>query len=180
LHFYFPIDILPIIYNYLKELRVKFKIAYLADYPQFIPTIGEWLFNQWGRLSPDGSLEKSVLKVQASTNKDRVPFVLVAISNAKPLGIVCVVENDLETRADLTPWLAGVLVLPAYRHYGVGRELCLQAEKEMQSLGIKKAYLFTPDKQPFYAKMGWQKLEDTLYRDEEVSVMEKDIKLVAP
>ncbi len=83
--------------------------------------------------------------------------------------------QDMSTRPDLTPWLAGVFVAPDQRGKGIGSALVQAIEAKALELGISRLYLFTPDKQHFYARLGWSPLEWTDYRTERVLIMQKDL-----
>jgi GNAT superfamily N-acetyltransferase len=73
----------------------------------------------------------------------------------------------------LTPWLGGVFVLPEHRRRGVASALCRAAEEKAWSLGFKALYLFTPDQQSLYARLGWKKAERAVWRGLESDIMIK-------
>jgi N-acetylglutamate synthase-like GNAT family acetyltransferase len=79
---------------------------------------------------------------------------------------------------DLTPWLAAVYIKTDCRGLGIGSQLVQALMDEAKILGLERFYLFTPNRASFYARLGWQVLEETAYRGEQVTVMvyEIDIK----
>jgi putative hydrolase of the HAD superfamily len=49
-------------------------VSFLADKKQFIPTIAQWYFNEWGRLTPSRSLEDIAIKVSAMAESRATVF----------------------------------------------------------------------------------------------------------
>jgi N-acetylglutamate synthase-like GNAT family acetyltransferase len=56
----------------------------------------------------------------------------------------------------------------------VGTALVHKAVIEAQRLGVENVYLYTLDKQQFYARRGWSVLERVEYRGWDVVIMEID------
>ena len=48
-----------------------------------------------------------------------VPLTVVASIEGVPVGSASLLEEDMETHADLSPWLASVFVLPTSRRQGI-------------------------------------------------------------
>ena len=78
----------------------------------------------------------------------------------------------MDTRPDLYPWLASVFVPAAHRQRGIGSALVRRAMEEAHSIGVPSLYLFTPDRERLYARIGWSVIERTVYRDLSVVVMQ--------
>ncbi len=148
-------------------------ISFLADTPQHLPTVASWIFDEWDHLIPGFTLEKLEAKLKGYLNKDTVPLALVALSDGLPVGTASIQPEDMSTRPDLSPWLAAVYVAPDYRNKGIGAQLVKGIENAARSLGIRKLYLFTPDQEKFYARLGWSLMETTNYRDQQVVIMDK-------
>jgi hypothetical protein len=91
------------------------RIEYLADHPGFILPLARWHHEQWAYLRPDDSVEARVARLRAACGRGEVPTAFVAFSDAILLGSAMLVAHDMETRMELTPWLAGVFVGPDYR-----------------------------------------------------------------
>ena len=86
------------------------------------------------------------------------------------------VENDMTTRPELSPWLAGVFVPPELRGRGIGAALVERVVHEAGALGVPRLFLYIPGPGTLYRRLGWSVVERTLYRplwgDQEVTIME--------
>jgi N-acetylglutamate synthase-like GNAT family acetyltransferase len=90
---------------------------------------------------------------------------------------VCLKVHDMDTRLDLTPWLAGLYVKAPRRRQGIGITLVSAIEKKAHELGIERLYLYTPESEVFYSRLGWQIKERTEYHGYSVTLMQKEIVL---
>jgi N-acetylglutamate synthase-like GNAT family acetyltransferase len=146
-------------------------IKYLPPDQDVIKTIAEWVFKEWGHLNSGSSLERSTEKLHQRTESTEIPITLVAFDQDIPIGTASLVVNDMETHPQYTPWLANVYVVPEFRKNGVGSALCKAIAAEMKRLRIEKAFLFTPNNEAMYRRLGWQTIERVSYHGEEVVVM---------
>ena len=106
-------------------------------------------------------------------NRDGIPLTLIAFWDGQPAGTASIYVHDLDTRPDLSPWLAAVYVAPPYRKQGIGSELVKAVESAALRLKINRLYLFTPDQDHFYTRLGWSVLERVEYWNKTVVVMDK-------
>lgn len=148
-------------------------IAYLCDYPHFAPVIGRWLFDIWGHATPEKSLDDWVHSVAAHTHRDRLPLALVGLEGETLVGTAALHDYDMDTRRDLSPWLANVYVAAGYRRHAYGSQLVEAAVAEARRLGIDSLYLYTPDQERMYARLGWTALERCEYLGERVVIMQR-------
>jgi N-acetylglutamate synthase-like GNAT family acetyltransferase len=72
---------------------------------------------------------------------------------------------------ELTPWLGGVYVAPDHRRQGIGSALVVRAVDEASEISVERLYLYTPDQERFYTRLGWSVVEQCQYRGEDVVVM---------
>ena len=151
------------------------QISYLIDHPQFLPELARLHFEEWGYLSPHETLEERTQRLAGLCGRDEIPTALVAIIEQELVGSSLLVTHDMQTRKDLSPWLAGVYVKPAYRRRGIASSLVARIETEAARLNVSRLYLYTPSEAAFYARRGWQLLEETEYRGVAVTVMYKTI-----
>ena len=100
-----------------------------------------------------------------------IPETLIALDGDQVVGTASIVENDLSSRPDLSPWMASVYVDDRYRGQGVGSQIVRAIVAEASALGVKRLYLITHDRMSFYQRLGWEEIERVHYRGEDVTVM---------
>jgi GNAT superfamily N-acetyltransferase len=149
------------------------QIDYLADHPLLVPQLARLHFEQWGYLRPAESLEDRTRRLDACCGRGGVPSVVVALEGGTLCGSAMLVANDMETRPDLTPWLAGVYVVAARRGRGYGSALVQRVEAEASALGVRRLHLYTPGAADFYSRLGWSLDERCEYLGQQVVIMSK-------
>ncbi len=147
------------------------RIVNLADHPSLVPAVAGWHFSEWGHFDPTGSLESWTRDLAKETRRDRIPTTYVAMEGDKALGSVSLVEHDMLTRSDLSPWVASVFVAEDQRRHGIGSALVRHAVREAAGMGMEQLYLYTHSARDFYAGMGWQFLADDMYEGHMVAIM---------
>src|SRR5512146_707600 len=113
-------------------------IAYLADHKEVIPLLAQWFYKEWAYLNPGKTLADVEQLIGERTSTDRIPIALVAFDNQELLGTVCLKVHDMDTRLDLSPWLAGLYVAAPRRQQGIGTALVAAIENKAIELGIEK------------------------------------------
>jgi predicted N-acetyltransferase YhbS len=149
-------------------------VELLADHLALSEVIGRWHWDEWGAEDPGGSAELWAQALVAQAGRGQVPTFWVAFLDGSPIGSVALVENDMDTREDLTPWLGGLYVTPAFRGRGVGGQLIQTCQSAAAALGYRTLYLHTvvPD---FYARSGWAVVSKERYKGSGVVVMVRDL-----
>jgi N-acetylglutamate synthase-like GNAT family acetyltransferase len=140
-----------------------------------VPELAQLHFDEWKHLSPDVTLNDRVRKLQKMAASDDIPFVVVATDNDQLAGSAALVEQDMRTRTDLSPWLASVFVKTAFRNKGLGTRLVRRIENEAARRGVRKLYLFTEHARSLYSKLGWHDLETSEYEGVQVTVMFREL-----
>ncbi len=144
----------------------------LGDFPDSIPTLGEWHHREWSWLNPGKTLEDRIRKLEDSAVPGKIPCTFVAVSRGTLLGSASLIEEDMDTHRHLTPWLASVYIVSGQRGKGIGSLLVRGMMEEAKKLGIRRLYLFTPDRKHFYERLGWKVRETAPYRGQTVTIME--------
>ena len=149
-------------------------IEYLANWPEFIEELARLSFLEWQDVYEQrGQTLAYLLKIyQERMNIDRLPLTLVALLDAKLIGMVSLYFFDLPTRPDLDPWLGGLLVLPEWRNRGVATKLMHRATEEARKLKVSRLYLWTSSAALLYRKLGWQPIERIQYFGHDAVVMQ--------
>jgi predicted N-acetyltransferase YhbS len=151
------------------------RIEYLADHEDAIPELAEWFYREWSYLYPGKTLRDVRKAIAERTNKESIPIALVALEGAAVIGTICLKTLDMDTRSDLSPWLAGLYVSQPWRGRHVGTALVSAIEEKATALGVRRLYLYTPDAERFYSRLAWHTREITEYRGTRVTVMEKEL-----
>ncbi len=112
-----------------------------------------------------------ITRMQCYLSENFIPSTFIA-KDKKLLGSAAIVKNDMETRPELSPWLASVYVAPQYRNRGVGTELINHVIEKARLNNINKLYLFTPDQKLFYQRLGWHIIGEEVYHNYDVTIME--------
>ena len=151
------------------------KIDYLVKYKEYINTISEWLYNQWGYHYPEKTREDYLNGVKKRMNKKTVPTTFIAIENKKPVGTASLIEHDMDNHQHLTPWLADVYVKPEVRNQGIGTNLLSSVLTEAKDRAVGCVDLFTREAKNLYFKIGWEKLKTARYHGDIVDIMFYDL-----
>ncbi len=150
------------------------QIGDLFDHQEFIPTLAQWHHNEWSYLRPGDSVQARIKRLHDCCGRDGLPAAVVAFTDGTVLGSAMLVAHDMDTRPDLSPWLAGVFVAPEHRRRGIGAALVRGIIEDANLLGFQRLYLYTPSTEQFYARLGWSAVEWTSYRGVDVVVMSCD------
>jgi len=151
------------------------RISYLIEHPEYIPQLAQWLFQEWGSILRDETLEARIGKLMAHLNRDKLPIAWVAHANGQLLGTAALRVHDLEGREDLTPWLGGVFVASRFRRRGIGARLCRTVEDKALSRKAQTLYLFTLDKQAWYSRLGWTTFSPCVWHQRSGDIMCKQL-----
>src|SRR3989441_75245 len=128
------------------------EMGYLADHLKFLPTVAQWHHQEWGYLRAGDTLEARMERLRNECGHAEIPTTVVAIENGAVLGSAMLIEHDMDSRPDLSPWLASVFVAPERRRQGMGAALVRRIIDEGRVLGERRLYLYTPDAEEFYAR----------------------------
>jgi N-acetylglutamate synthase-like GNAT family acetyltransferase len=147
------------------------EIAPLDEHPEHIPTLARWHLAEWGHHSTGRTQESTEERLRRHAASDAIPLTMVALEAGEPVGSAALVWNDMKTRPKIRPWLADVVVDPAWRRRGIGSKLVRRLVEKARELGVETLYLYTPDQDRLYTSLGWETVERLEYRDEEVVLM---------
>lgn len=150
------------------------KIIDLRHAPQHIPTIARWHFDEWGYLNPGKTLAYRIERMQRYIADNPIPSMLIAIDGEDVLGTAALVAADMDSHPELTPWLASVYIREDQRGLGLGKALVKALMDFAGQQQLPRLYLFTPDQEGFYAKLGWKTRVRETYRDTPVTIMQLD------
>jgi predicted N-acetyltransferase YhbS len=152
------------------------EIGYLADRPQFIPTLARWFFDESPDYFKGKTWRDAAAFLEPRLNRDRIPLALVAFEGDKVMGTVSLAEESLPTHSHLTPWLAGLHVVEEFRHQGIATALVEALVKEAKRLRVETLYIGISRAEDFYFERGWQLVERIDFRGRTVTIMKLDVR----
>jgi N-acetylglutamate synthase-like GNAT family acetyltransferase len=151
------------------------QIECIADHLDLIDTIALWHFREWGHKDPTGSVQSWAKGIRSRANRNRIPTGYVALESNELLGVVELVDHDMNSHMELSPWLAGLYVRPESRRHGIGSALTKYIVQVSGQMGIERLYLYTKTAQGLYLKLGWQSIAEENYEGEDITIMSFDI-----
>ncbi len=151
------------------------QISYLADIPDASAALIPGLLDHWRYIAPEETVESRQARFKAHLNRDELPIAWVAHSGDRVFGTAAIRIHDLPGREDLTPWLGGVFVLPAFRRRGIASALCRAVEEKARDLGFQRLFLFTLDQQSLYKSLGWGPYQAANWRGHTADILLKQL-----
>jgi GNAT superfamily N-acetyltransferase len=134
-------------------------ISNLAHVRQFADTVAERGWHAWWQNS-GSSLQDYRAGLEPMLRGDALPRALVAHCGDTYLGSALLIENDLEARPNLSPWIAALWVDIEHRGQGIAANLMAAAKTAAAELGNDKVYLCAKAQiTPFYLRQGWKQIE---------------------
>lgn len=142
-----------------------FELDYLANHPELIQPVAELGQLEFGYLNPGRTIENRLESLKKHLNYDQLPIAFVGFKDGKFIGTASLRITDIDSYTHVTPWLGGVIVVPEMRNQGVGTWLVEETMKQALNLGVHTWYLYTPNRETFYAKMGWKTIDKTSHNN---------------
>jgi GNAT superfamily N-acetyltransferase len=150
------------------------KVIALRDRPELLTFVAKWAHEEfWSRIGK--TLEETQHLFTPASGPEWLPRTFVLLEGETPVGMASVVEHDLESRPQWSPWLASVVVDRAARGRGHSRTLVRFIEDFARGNGVETLWLFTWSAEPVYAKLGWRPVERLQHNGREVVVMNRNL-----
>jgi predicted N-acetyltransferase YhbS len=129
------------------------ELIHLCQRPELRDAVA-WLIHHefWGDVpgaSPAGMAER----LSEAGRDDQLPLCRVALHGGAPVGVVNLIDYDDPNPRVGTPWLAGMVVVPAWRSHGLGSRLVTTLLADARRLGQAQVFLGT-DGPGFYTRLG--------------------------
>lgn len=143
---------------------MNIQIDHLFNHSEHTRLVAQWIYNEFWVGRADYSVETFEMLLSQANGPDRVPLSILALVDGQPAGTINLVHTDSETRPDLHPWLAALVVVPEYRRLGIGSALVRALMVESRRLGFSEMYLGT-DIPNFYSSFGakhYQQVDESL------------------
>lgn len=147
----------------------------LTTKPHHLMTLAKWHHAEWSYLNPQRSFDERVEEMREDLLGHVVPTTYIAEDNhGTLLGSASILADDMSSHPELTPWLASVYVDTPQRGKGIASMLVKRVMQHAQDNGIKRLYLYTPDQEQLYARLGWQLYSREPYNGTPVTIMSID------
>lgn len=136
----------------MKNIRIE----NLADYPEYIEEVINWIYNEWG----NNNIKYWSSWIRNSINKKGIPQTFIVLVDDELAGTYSLWRCDLQSRQDLFPWFGGLYVNEKYRgkEYNdskLGVLMQKHAIEQLRRLGFEEVYLFTEKNTKYYNDNGW-------------------------
>ena len=119
-----------------------------------IALVARWRVDAFAVLGGDIETERATLDACAADTARHAT--LIARCDGVPAGTCLLVPSEIDPLHDVSPWLVGLYVAPAFRKRGVGQALVRAIESEAATRGHRRLYLYTDEAEDFYARLGWR------------------------
>ncbi len=129
-------------------------IVSLSSRPDLIPAVASWLWEEWGRRK-GRTIEATTARLTDRLAVSGLEQTFVRLAGDRAVATASLTRADLDSRPDLTPWLAGVFVDPAFRGLGHAAALVRAVEDAARAQGVGTLWLHTEHASGLYAKLGW-------------------------
>jgi GNAT superfamily N-acetyltransferase len=149
---------------------MAYTIVAVTDRPELAPVVATWLVSEFG-YPGSRTVEELTAKILAPPIGPEESFVL--LDQDRPVGTASLSHDDLASRRDLTPWLAGVFVEPAHRGRGYASVLVRRVEAFASAASVPTLWLYTWTAESLYARLGWERVGPETDRGEEVMLMSR-------
>jgi predicted N-acetyltransferase YhbS len=155
----------------MSSMIVRPRIEQLAERPDLLPIVAEWIYNEWWTSVDGASVGALSDLLRGHLIPDQIPLTLVASLDSRPVGTATLLARDVGTEEwpDPSPWLAALYVVPECRHRGIGGALVNVTVSKATALGVGVLHLLTIEREEFYAHRGWR----VIHRSDEKVVMSK-------
>jgi GNAT superfamily N-acetyltransferase len=132
-----------------------------------------WRANAFSVLQASFEHELRSLELFASDQSHGVA--LVAKTDGRPIGTCLLAESEIEPNHDVSPWLAGLFVIPEHRRKGAGAALVRAIEDQARQREFSRLYLYTTTAVGFYKKLGWEVLDRTNWKGFDTALMVRNL-----
>jgi len=132
-----------------------------------------WRANAFSVL--EASFEQELRSMELFASDHERGVALIAKADGVPVGTCLLVESEIEPNHDVSPWLAGLFVVPEFRRKGAGAVLVRAVEDQARQRGFSRLYLYTTGAVGFYAMLGWSVLDRTNWRGSDTALMVRDL-----
>ncbi len=123
----------------------------------------------------EASFQQELKSLELFASDQSHGLALVAKANGEPIGTCLLVESEIEPNHDVSPWLAGLFVVPEHRRKGAGAVLVRAIEDQARRRECSRLHLYTSEAVGFYTRLGWSVLDRTNWKGFDTALMVRDL-----
>jgi len=106
------------------------------------------------------------------TKQSTFPHTLVAVTDEGEFAAMGSAKlSELPTHPEKVHWVGEIFVLPEQRGKGLGSRITQVLAEYAFSEGVSSLFLYTPDQQSLYRRLGWSVVSEEVVNAEAVSIM---------
>lgn len=148
------------------------QIEPLRHHLDLVGEIANTLNQSWGDLPPWSTTDKIRDRLLVGTGDADFPRVLVALGENGTFAATGSVKlHELPSRPAMVHWVGEIFVRPEHRGKGLGSRVTQALSEYAFARGVQELYLYTPDQQSLYARLGWTEVSTKTVNHEVVSIM---------
>ncbi|HWA81573.1 MAG TPA: GNAT family N-acetyltransferase [Acetobacteraceae bacterium] len=148
------------------------RIVTLADRPDLLPTIVQWLRDHH---APQAPLAPYAAQIASRVSLLGPEQCLILLAGSVPAGTASLTAQGLKSRSELTPWLTNVFVASSFRGRGYARRLVMAVEAAARRAAIPTLWLYTRSAEPLYGALGWRWAGADTHDGAPVTLMRRDL-----
>ena len=150
------------------------RVVTTVERPDLADTAAEWIWNAFWK--KNGYSLEQIRALVASSNAVLGPSqCMLLLVDDTPVGAAGLIKSDLDSRPELTPWLAAMYVRPESRGNGYALELVRAVEAAAIKAGFDHIWLYTLSAEGLYLKAGWRSIERFECEGTQATLMRRDL-----
>ncbi|WP_200890381.1 GNAT family N-acetyltransferase [Pseudoalteromonas luteoviolacea] len=151
---------------------------YLADKPEYLPTVARWYYLQWCEQSGRYTLAQITEKLRNSLSRHALPQVVIAMMGSKLVAAAELKIREMDDYPQYEHWIGGVYVDAQMRGMQIGKRLVSYVVSQAKLAQIKTLYLQTEQLDGgLYRQLGFEPMFETHSTGYHVLVMKKSLSL---
>lgn len=135
----------------------NYKLINAWDHPEGIEKVIDFYHSVWGDEKNHAFFKDAFL--HSSKEQGALPKLFCLLREKEIVGCCSLIVNDLISRQDLVPWIAGIYIVEKERGHGRAGYMMKTVEFLAKQEGFEILYLST-DLDGFYEKYDWERIED--------------------
>jgi GNAT superfamily N-acetyltransferase len=150
------------------------KIKPLSHFTGQIPALADlWISLVGVKHFPDINREFIETQLRASLMSNILPLSYIAVDDDTAIGMASLSSEAFLPGYNISPWIRGVCIDPAYASRGIGKLLVNTMKSEAFKLGFKDLWRMSFDEETtnWFENLGWDKQESATLNGHNIDIM---------